>query len=353
MNGSLRGDRRVYTETFSDDSLGESTRSLLSPVYDEGGRFEPPQLSEGSLSSDDETDNEIIHQSKHSEKDYSFVFERSNGSAKIRKDGHMTPTNSYFPHSAELKKSSSKTTRSASRSNTESLGTENAKTTGKKGDCLSPWETWLIHKTAEGREKAKQVRLQKKKKKEESDREKREREELLKQASEKYVEWLENKKKAMAEDNRKKRLQEQIEQEKKQNSNRLILEKAKVNYNNWLEVKKTREKEKRRKEEDEARIKKDREVERKLHSEEAYGRWIAEVKERPRPVYNSFGYTGGMLTGYYEWGSYPAPSYCNPIPWVPPKVKRNNERQKGKKELQPASPPLLFRDIENRKAKKK
>lgn len=351
MDGSLRGDRRVYTETFSDDSLGESTRSLLSPVYNEDDRFEPPQLSEGSLSSDDETDNEILHKSKHSEKDYSFEFERSNSSAKLRKDVHMTPTNSS--HSAELKKSSSKTTRSASRSNTESRGTESAKTTEEKGDCLSPWETWLIHKTAEGREKAKQVRLQKKKKKEKSEREKREREELLKQASEKYVEWLEIKKKAMAEDNRKKRLQEQIEQEKKQNSNRLILEKAKMKYNNWLEDKKTQEKEKRRKEEDEARIRKDREVERKLHNEEAYGRWIAEVKERPRPVYNSFGYTGGMLTGYYEWGSYPAPSYCNPIPWVPPKVKRNNERQKGKKELQPASPPLLFRDIENRKAKKK
>ena len=353
MNGSLRGDRRVYTETFSDDSLGESTRSLLSAVYDDGGRFEPSQLSEGSLSSDDETDNEILHMSKRSEKDYSFEFERSNSSAKHRKDRQKsTPTNSS--NSAELKKSSTKTTRSASRSNTESRETESAnKTAENKGDCLSPWETWLVHKTAEGREKTKQARLQKKKEKEQSEKAKREREELLKQASGKYAEWLENKKKAIAEDNRKKRLQEQIEQEKKQNSNRLILEKATVKYNNWLEDKKTQEKEKKREEEDEARIWKDREVERKLLNEESYSSWIAEVKERPRPVYNSFGYTGGMLTGYYEWGSYPAPSYCNPIPWVPPRVKRSNERHKGKKELQPASPPLLFRDIDNRKAKKK
>ena len=92
---------------------------------------------------------------------------------------------------------------------------------------------------------------------------------------------------------------------------------------------------------------------RKLNNEEAYGKWMAQVKERPRPVYNSFGYTGGMLTGYYEWGSYPAPSYCNPIPWMPPKIKRNSDRIKGKAELQPLSPPLLFRDIEIRKAKEK
>ena len=314
MNGSLRGDRRVYTEAFSDVSLGESTRSLLSAVYDDGGRFEPSQLSEGSLSSDDETDNEILHMSKRSEKDYSFEFERSNSSAKHRKDRHKwTPTNSS--NSAELKKSSTKTTRSASsRSNTESRETESAnKTAENKGDCLSPWETWLVHKTAEGREKTKQARLQKKKEKEQSEKAKREREELLKQASGKYAEWLENKKKAIAEDNRKKRLQEQIEQEKKQNSNRLILEKATVKYNNWLEDKKTQEKEKKREEEDEASgIWKDREVERKLLNEESYSRWIAEVKERPRPVYNSFGYTGGMLTGYYEWGHsifYPHPPY--------------------------------------------
>lgn len=345
MYGGLQGDNRVFTDTFSDDSLGESTRSLLSPVYGDGGRFEPPELSEGSLSSGDETDHEVRDHSKHSERNYSPDFERSNSSAKPKTNGFTTPTNSSF---SGLKKSSSKT-----RSNTESRKAVSSTTTENKRDCLSPWETWLVQKTAEDREKTKRKRLQEKKEREEGEKEKHKREALLKQASEKYEEWLENKKKVIVDEKRKKQLQEQSEQEKKENENRLILEKAAVKYNNWLEEKKAGEKEKRRKEKEDARMKKDREVERKLQNEEAYSKWIEEIRERPKPVYNSFGYTGGMLTGYYEWGSYPAPSYCNPIPWVPPKVKRNNERRKGKMEMQPASPPLLFRDIENRKAKQK
>lgn len=348
MYGGFQVDKRVFTETFSDDSLGESTRSLLSPVYGDGGRFEPPELSEGSLSSDGEIENEILDRSEHSWKDYSF--DRSNSSAKHRKEKSTTPTNSSF---SGFKRSSTKSTTSDSRSNTGNRKSESTKTAESKGNCLSPWETWLVKKTAEDREKTKQKRLQQRMEKEQKEKEEREREELLKQASGKYEEWLENKKRVITEESRKKRLQEQLEREKKENSIRLISEKAEVKYNSWLEDKKAQQKEKRKKEEEEARMKKDREVERKLHNEEAYSHWIAEVKDRPKPVYNSFGYTGGILTGYYEWGSYPAPSYCNPVPWVPPKVKRNNERRKGKMEMQPASPPLLFRDIENRKAKEK
>lgn len=342
MYGGIDGERRVFKDTFSDDSLGESTRSLLSPVY--GGRFDQePELSEGSLSDGDETDNE---------KDYSLEFERSHSTPKSRtkasRAGYTTPTSSF----SGLKKSVSKSTRSASRSN-PGCKAVSSKTVENKGDCLSPWETWLVRKSAEDREKVKQKSLDKKKEREETEKEKREREELLKLASEKYGKWLERKKKSTAEERRMKQQQEQLEKEKKENLNRLTQEKAVVKYNNWFEEKKTTEYEKRRKEEADARIKKDKEVTRKLNNEEAYGNWIAEVKERPKPVYNSFGYTGGMLTGYYEWGSYPAPSYCNPIPWMPPKVKRNSDRRKGKKEMQPASPPLLFRDIENRKAKAK
>lgn len=343
MYGGQQGERRFFTETFSDDSLGESTRSLLSPVYGNGGRIEEPELSEGSLSGDEDRDNE---------KDYSFEFERSQSTPKNKTKtsrGYTTPTSSF----SSREKSVSKSTRSVSRSNTDGLSANSSKRVENKTDCLSPWETWLVKKTAEDRDKMKQKRLEKKNAREKTEKEKREREELLKVASEKYNEWLESKKKSISEERRIKQQQEKLEKEKKENLSRSTQERAVVKYNNWLEEKKTQENEKKRKEEDEARLKKDKEVTRKLNNEEAYGKWIAEVKERPRPVYNSFGYTGGMLTGYYDWGSYPAPSYCNPIPWMPPKVKRNSDRIKGKVELQPLSPPLLFRDIENRKAKEK
>lgn len=72
---------------------------------------------------------------------------------------------------------------------------------------------------------------------------------------------------------------------------------------------------------------------RKLNNEEVYGKWIVEVKERFRFVYNSFGYIGGMLIGYYDWGLYFVLSYCNFIFWMLLKIKRNSDRIKGKGEL--------------------
>ena len=191
MYGRRQGDQGVFANTFSDDSLGDSTRSLLSPVFHgDGGRFEPSELSEGSLSIGDETDKESLHQSRNSGKDYSLDFEKSYTSDKPRANGYTTPiaSNSFSRH----KSSSRKLTSSVSRSNTtnhKSGKTGSFKTAESKGDCLSPWESWLIKKTAEDREKAKQKRLDTKKETEESERKKWEREQLLKQASEKYEEW--------------------------------------------------------------------------------------------------------------------------------------------------------------------
>lgn len=98
MYGGLEGERRVFNDTFSDDSLGESTRSLLSPVYGDGGRsrFEEPELSEGSLSGGDETGNE---------KEYSFEFRRTDSTPKNKTKvsrSYTPPTSSSF---SGLKKS--------------------------------------------------------------------------------------------------------------------------------------------------------------------------------------------------------------------------------------------------------
>lgn len=106
-----------------------------------------------------------------------------------------------------------------------------------------------------------------------------------------------------------------------------------VVYNNWLESKKEQEKEEKRKGEEEVRIRKEKDVERKMNSEEVYSRWIVKVKERLKFVYNSFGYIGGMLIGYYEWGLYLVFSYFNLIFWVLLKVKRNSDRRKGRMEI--------------------
>ena len=238
MYGGQQGERRVFTETFSDDSLGESTRSLLSPVYGNGGRIEEPELSEGSLSGEERTDNK---------KEYSVEFERSHSTPKKKIEAsrsYTTPTSSF----SGRKKSASKSTRSVSRSTTDGRTVNSSKTVENKTDCLSPWETWLVKKTAEDREKMKQKRLAKKTAREETEKGKREREELLKVASEKYDEWLESKKKSIAEERRIKLQQEKLDMEKTENLNRSTQEKAVVKYNNWLEEKKTQENEKKRKE---------------------------------------------------------------------------------------------------------
>lgn len=350
MNGTLQSDKGALLGTFSQDSLdiGESTRSLLTPVYGDAAGIEEPDFSEGSLSSDSDRENELPRHSKQGSKDYSLEFEIFNSSTDRSKS--TTPRNSSPSRS---KRSSSKTTRSLSKSSTERRRTKSASGAEYKEKDLSPWESWLVKKSAENREKVKQQRLQNRKEREEKEIEQRKREEELKRGSEVIAKWLENKRKTSAEERKKKLLQEQLEEEKKESSNRFIAEKATMEYNHWLERKKAQEKEKKRMDELEARVKKEKEVQRKLDNEEAYSRWIAKANEKPKSVYNSFGYTGGMMMGFYEWGSYPAPSYCNPVPWVPPKVKRNNERRKGKMEMIPPSPPLLFRDIENRKAKGK
>lgn len=70
-----------------------------------------------------------------------------------------------------------------------------------------------------------------------------------------------------------------------------------------------------------------------MNNEEVYSKWIVVVKEKFKFVYNSFGYIGGMLIGYYEWGLYLVFSYCNFILWVFFKIKRDCNRRKGKVEM--------------------
>ena len=346
MYGERNGDNNLFDGEFSDDSLGESTRSLLSPIYSES--FSRLDLSEGSLSGDEDIQNEKLVQ-----------FKEEGNSADRRKATSLSPHTRSVSRNSKTTKSSStefKKPRSSysskllsSRTAFENRNVDGARKDDDGGSCLSPWENWLVRKTAQNRETEKLKILEKKKEREECERKRQEKEELIKVAREKYKEWVERKTKIITDERRKKKQQDILEKDKKESLNRSTQEKALVKYNNWVEEKKERRMEERRKQQLDARMRKDKEVERRLKSEEAYRDWIKKVKEKPQPMFNSFAYTGGLLTGCYEWGLYPLPSYCNPIPWVPPKVKQNNRKGKVKAEIQPPSPPLLFKERENKK----
>ncbi|XP_025928892.1 coiled-coil domain-containing protein 34 isoform X2 [Apteryx rowi] len=131
-------------------------------------------------------------------------------------------------------------------------------------DNLSPWEEWFICKEKELRARL-QVRaleeinlqLEKMKEKQESERRRR-------IAEEKHKEW----------------------------------------------VQKKREEEKEKEREAELQEKKER-------SEKIFKEWLHNARNKARPVLNGYGYPHGKSTGYHDGISYPAPAYCNPIPWKP------------------------------------
>uniref|UniRef100_A0A8C9WHZ6 Coiled-coil domain containing 34 n=1 Tax=Scleropages formosus TaxID=113540 RepID=A0A8C9WHZ6_SCLFO len=189
------------------ESAGESTSSLLSPIYHDSFEFE----------SDPEEREEVASQGPE-----------SSSHAK-----EMT-----MPGEAEMKNSSS------------------------PGSNLSPWEEWVISKARQDR-----LRMEQKVREEAS----------LKEAK--------------------------MQQEKEQERRKITVEKK---ITEWLQMKRDQEETVRR--DLEAR-------ERKQRSEEEFKKWLMSVKHKPRPAANTSS-SRRKMAGFYD-NAYPAPSYCNPIPWKP------------------------------------
>ena len=368
--------QRGQETVFSDDSLGESTRSLLSPVlgYCDTADLDN-ELSEGSLSlsSDNESETDICNkkneQTPHSVNHRTTkAFGRRNapyssGSASVvSQSGSQVP--SLIKTGTKNHKSTSSTRSTArkpsptNRSYTysDSFTSESChdkETKQTKDSELSPWEKWLVMKTLEDREKHRRDIVRQQREKEKIQEVRREKEKTDRRAEEERKRWVEQKNRMERERRRALIQQKQLQLEMKEQSQRDIEEKSKQKYEEWLTKKRAETAEKRQLKEQNERERKEREVERRMRSEEEYEKWQKQLRSRPRSVYNSFGYTGGMLTGYYEWGSYPAPSYVNPIPWVHSGPKKSKGERRGKKAMQPPSPPLLFRDIEQRERGKR
>ncbi|XP_062587860.1 coiled-coil domain-containing protein 34-like [Saccostrea cucullata] len=197
------------------------------------------------------------------------------------------------------------------------------------GAGLSPWEQWLIQKTKEERVKKQQVKKHKQEVREEKERRAAEKIQKEEKAAEKRSEWLKQKN---YEEKLRKKLEKQriqTEAEIKAQQNMITKMKAERKFEEWREKKEDMEKEKK-----ETEMQKKRDLElaekcQKIKAQQKYEEWLRNAKNRPKSS-QSFGYTGGKLTGYHDTGAYPAPGFYNPIPWHPNPIPKSQKTERPK-----------------------
>lgn len=206
---------------------------------------------------------------------------------------------------------------------------------------LSPWETWLLSKERRGRLEL-QNKIAEELKQEEERRklaQKKEQKKCL--AEELHKEWVRKKQEQERREKEQKLLKEKQDKELEERQKHLIEEKSKEKYQEWLSKKREEEQERKRRQKEEEEKRLAEQKEKKEKAERMFKEWLEQAKNKPRPALNSYGYVNGKLTGYYDGSSYPAPGFYNPIPWkpipMPPAPKETVKNPSGKKKKRPVS----------------
>ncbi|KFV07823.1 Coiled-coil domain-containing protein 34, partial [Tauraco erythrolophus] len=96
-----------------------------------------------------------------------------------------------------------------------------------------------------------------------------------------------------------------------------LQEKAEVKYKEWLKKKRAEEAEKKKKEKEKEKEREAELQEKKARSEKIFKEWLQNARNKPRPLLYGYGFPHGKSAGGADGNSYPAPAYCNPIPWKP------------------------------------
>ncbi|XP_066556881.1 coiled-coil domain-containing protein 34 [Amia ocellicauda] len=284
---------------WEEESAGDSTSSLLSPIY---------------------------HDSFESESEDQPEPEERGAPTPARGEEMGTPDR-------------------ASKSKTKSATNVDLERCPSAEFSLSAWEEWVVRKAREER-----AEMQRKALKELSlKREKMEREKVEERkrsvAEGRIHDWLQMKREQEKVEKETKLSKEMEEMEIREQKRRETEEKARQRYREWLKRKKREEVEKKQKEQEEASRREAELRERRQKAQEKFKEWLRNAKEKPRPASSSFGYCNGKLTGYYDGSSYPAPSFVNPIPWKPihnPPPEDLLKKNCGRKAKRPAN-PLLYR----------
>ncbi|MCI4381916.1 hypothetical protein PGIGA_G00257510 [Pangasianodon gigas] len=287
---------RSIPRSRSVESTGDSTYSLLSPIYHDS--FE--------LSDDDK--------------------EEAQNQCQPPDDPSLTA------HEGVL---------SIGPSRNESLHAEDT-STGKLN--LSAWEQWLVSKAKEERIKIHQKSLQLKALKEKKEQEETEQQRKKTVNECKIQEWLQMK--------RQQEKQEKLCRES-QKTNKMLHEeqkrleiekKAQEKYNAWLHKKKQEEKERKLKDQEEIARREKEERERKERADEKFKEWLKNITDKERHKRKS----SACSAGGYDNLNYPAPSFVNPIPWKPIHIpqqdrtpRKNSAHRKQPGPLKNCSTPCL------------
>ncbi|XP_037755858.1 coiled-coil domain-containing protein 34 isoform X1 [Chelonia mydas] len=205
-------------------------------------------------------------------------------------------------------------------------------------DNLSPWEEWFICKEKELRVRLQARALEEMNLQLEKRKEKQELERKKKIAEEKHKEWVQQKNEEERREKERKLIKKMAEKAVRDLERIQLQEKAKGKYKEWLKKKRAEESEKKKKEEEKEQKRVAELQEKKEKSEKIFREWLQHARNKPRPVLHSYGYTNGKLSGYPDGNSYPAPAYCNPIPWKPihvppPKEDKNVTVKKSKRPI--------------------
>ncbi|XP_071791797.1 uncharacterized protein [Asterias amurensis] len=383
---SLGSPELVVGRSSGLERTGASTRSLLSVL----SHSSVENISDGSYSSSSSSStsssSKLSSRKRRSESPPSSSITHSKSSIQSNQSGSRTRSASTSKRSTPRQEGVSSAASSQSRQRSKSAASSSTGSTSRTTPVrissssssktltqssphepeLSPWEKWLVQKTEEER---KRVRLlvrkerSEQRKKDEEERAKKEKEAVVKV---RVNEWVEEKTNWVVEMRKKEAREEQKKKDKKEKEKQEIMDRAKASREQWLADKKEKALQQKTKEDEEKSRLAEEERERKAKADEAYNRWYKDAVKKPKPVPSSFGVSQGMLKGYYNTATYPIPNYYNPVPWMPihiPKPTEGQDNRGGKKKsgprskttkksqgvvLQPASPPLLFKERETR-----
>ncbi|XP_026057720.1 coiled-coil domain-containing protein 34 [Carassius auratus] len=186
---------------------------------------------------------------------------------------------------------------------------------------LSAWEQWIVDKAKEERIRKQQkameeLTLMEKQKEVEKEQQKKK---VVNDC--KIQEWLEIKREQEKKERMSKEFQKSKEQLQEEKKRAEIERKAQEKYKEWLRKKKQQETERKLKEKEEAARREAEERERKEKAEESFKEWLESLKTKGKLSRQS----SASSAGNYNNVNYPAPSFVNPIPWKPIHVPQQEQ----------------------------
>ncbi|XP_062350397.1 coiled-coil domain-containing protein 34 [Cinclus cinclus] len=183
-------------------------------------------------------------------------------------------------------------------------------------DDLSPWEEWYISKEKELRARLQARAAEEMNKQLEKMKENQEYERRKRIAEEKHKEWVQKKREEERRERKRKLSKEMVEKATRELEKIQLQEKADIKYKEWLKKKRAEEAEKKKKEKEKEKEQEAELQEKRTRSEKIFKEWLRNARNKPQPALNGYGFPHGKSTGS-DRNLYPAPAYCNPIPWKP------------------------------------